>query len=165
MTTEEWSTKVDELTNMYKEAMEELKALKESTNPTEVSPSETATENGTKQIFVFYQEKKKKNLHWEEGRRWSSTASWTLNIEQELKISFETREMTLPKKVDFIMSHLDGPAKEEVRMYSQKERSNPDFLLDVLTRAFGEKRSSCQLLKMFYEHKQKEHFRPQGKTL
>ena len=88
-----------------------------------------------------------------------------MNIEQELKISFETREMTLPKKVDFIMSHLDGPAKEEVRMYRQKERSNPDFLLDVLTRAFGEKRSSCQLLKMFYEHKQKEHFRPQGKTL
>ena len=88
-----------------------------------------------------------------------------MNIEQELKISFETREMTLPKKVDFIMSHLDGPAKEEVRMYSQKERSNPDFLLDVLTRAFGEKRSSCQLLKMFYEDKQKEHFRPQGKTL
>ena len=73
--------------------------------------------------------------------------------------------MTLPKKVDFIMSHLDGPAKEEVRMYSQKERSIPDFLLDVLTRAFGEKCSSCQLLMMFYEHKQKEHFRPQGKTL
>ena len=58
MTTEEWSTKVDELTNMYKEAMEELKALKESTNLTEVSSSEPATGNGTKQIFVFYQEKR-----------------------------------------------------------------------------------------------------------
>ena len=40
-------------------------------------------------------------------------------------------------------------------MYSQKERGNPDFLLDVLIQAFGKKRSSCQLLKMFYECKQK----------
>jgi len=65
--------------------------------------------------------------------------------------------MTPPEKVDFIMSHMDGPAKEEVRMYSEKERSNPNFLLDVLARAFGEKRSSSQLLKMFYVRKQKEN--------
>ncbi|KAL9972773.1 hypothetical protein ACROYT_G019142 [Oculina patagonica] len=76
---------------------------------------------------------------------------------EELRTTFEAREMTSPEKVDFIMSHLDGPAKEEVRMYSKKERSNPDFLLDVLAQAFGEKGSSSQLLKMFYERKQKQN--------
>lgn len=53
MTTEQRSTKVDELTQMYKEAMEELKAMKESTNPTQVSSSVPATTNGAKQIVVF----------------------------------------------------------------------------------------------------------------
>ena len=65
--------------------------------------------------------------------------------------------MTSVEKADFIMSHLEGPAKKEVRMYSKKERSNPDFLLEVITQAFGEKRSSSQLLKLFYERKQKEN--------
>jgi len=62
MTTEELSTKVDELTQMYKEAMEELKALKESTNPTQVSSSVPATTNGAKQIVVFPRDKKIKNF-------------------------------------------------------------------------------------------------------
>ena len=41
-------------------------------------------------------------------------------------------------------------------MYSKKDRSNPDFLLDVLAQAFGEKHSSSQFLKLFYEQRQKE---------
>ena len=64
---------MDELTNMYKEAMEELKALKESTNLTEVSSSEPATGNGTKQIFVFYQEKKIKNVT---GKKAEGDQAW-----------------------------------------------------------------------------------------
>ena len=59
-------------------------------------------------------------------------------------------------RADFIMSHLEGPAKKEVQMYRKKDRSNPDFLLDVLKQAFGEKRSSSQFLKLFYGQKQKE---------
>ena len=153
MTTEELSTKVDELTQMYKEAMEELKALKESTSPIQVSSSEPATTNGAKQIVVFPRDKKIKNFT---GKKTEGDQPVEDFIE-ELKTTFEAREMTPPEKVDLIMSHLDGPAKEEVRMYSVKERSNPNFLLDVLAQAFGEKRSSSQLLKMFYERKQKEN--------
>ena len=64
--------------------------------------------------------------------------------------------MTSAERVEFIMSHLEGPAKEEVQMYSKKDRSNPDFLLDVLTQPFGEKRSSSKFLKLFYKQRQKE---------
>lgn len=153
MTTKELSTKVDELTKMYKEAMEELKALKDSTNPTLVSSSEPAAGSGAKQIVVFPRDKKIKNFT---GKKTKGDQPVEDFIE-ELKTTFEARELTSPEKVDFIMSHLDGPAKEEVRMCSKKERSNPDFLLDVLAQAFGEKRSSSQLLKMIYERKQKEN--------
>ena len=73
---------------------------------------------------------------------------------QELKATFEAREMTCAKKVvGFIMSLLEGSAKEEVRMYTKKERSNLHFLLEVLAQAFEEKRSNFQLLKLFYERK------------
>ena len=74
----------------------------------------------------------------------------------EVKTTFEAREMASAERVDFIMSHLEGPAKKEVQMFSKKDRSNPDFLLDVLAQAFGEKRSSSQFLKLFYEQRQKE---------
>ena len=53
----------------------------------------------------------------------------------EVKTTFEAREMASAERVDFIMSHLEGPAKEEVQMYRKKDRSNPDFLLDVLAQA------------------------------
>ena len=53
---------------------------------------------------------------------------------EEVKITFEAREMASAARVDFVTSHLEGP---EVRMYSKKDRSNPDFLQDVLTQAFG----------------------------
>ena len=153
--TEELSTKVEELIKMYKEAMEELKTLKESANPTLVSSSEPATGRGAKQkqIVVFPRDKKIKNFT---GKKTEADQAVKDFIE-ELKTTFQAKEMTSPEKVDFIMSHLEGPAKEEVRMYSKKERSNPDFLLEFLAQAFREKRSSSQLLKMLYEHKQKEN--------
>lgn len=59
--------------------------------------------------------------------------------------------------MDFITPHLEGPAEEEVWMYSKKERSNLDFLLEVILLAFGQKRSSPQLLKLFNGQKQKEN--------
>ena len=56
----------------------------------------------------------------------------------------------------FITSHLEGPAKEEIRLYPSKDRNNPQRLLEILQEAFGEKRSLPQLLKAFYDRRQKE---------
>ena len=155
MSTEELSARVEELTKMYNDAMNELKALKESANPSQVSSSQPATASGAnqKQIVVFPRDKEIKNFT---GKKTEGDQPVEDFIE-ELKTTFEAREMTPAEKVDFIMSHLEGPAKEEVQMYSQKERSDPNFLLEVIRQAFGEKRSSSQLLKLFYERKQKEN--------
>lgn len=145
MSAEKLMKDLEELTKKYEEAMEQLKALKESP-PVSLSSSATSNAVGQKQIVVFPRDKKIKNFT---GRKTEGDQSVEDFID-ELKTTFEARDMTPAEKVDFIMSHLEGPAKEEVRMYSKKERSNPDFLLEVLTQAFGEKRSSSQLLKLFY---------------
>lgn len=154
MSAEELKKNLEELTKKYEEAMEQLKALKESA-PVSSSSSSPATSStvGQKQIVVFPRDKKIKNFT---GRKTEGDQPVEDFID-ELKTTFEARDMTSAERVDFIMSHLEGPAKEEVRMYSKKERSNPDFLLEVLMQAFGEKRSSSQLLKLFYERKQKEN--------
>ena len=74
----------------------------------------------------------------------------------EIVAVFNAREMTNGEKADFITSHLEGPAKEEIRLYPSKDRSNPQRLLEILQEAFGEKRSLPQLLKAFYDRRQKE---------
>ena len=82
--------------------MEELKTLKESANPTLVSSSEPATACGAKQkqIVVFPCDKKIKNFS---GKKTDGDQAVEDFIE-ELKTTFEGREMTSPEKVDFIMS-------------------------------------------------------------
>ena len=130
-------SKSGELTKMYNDAMNELKALKESANPSQVSSSQPVTASGANQklIVVLPRDKKIKNFTDKKTEGDQPVEDFT----EELKTTFEAREMTPAEKVDFIMSHLEGPAKEKVRMYSQKERSNPNFLLEVIRQAFGEK--------------------------
>ena len=145
MSAEELAKQVEDLTKKYADAMNKLQALKESASPTTVSSSQPATSSSNsqkKQIVVFPRDKKIKHFT---GKK-TEGAQLVEDFVEELKTTFEARKMTSAEKVDLIMSHLEGPAKEEVQMYSKKERSNPDFLLEVITQAFGEKRSSSQLI-------------------
>ena len=82
-----------------------------------------------------------------------STGELKKDLDELPKKYKEAMDQLKALRVDFIISHLEGPAKEEAQMYKKKDRSNPDFLLDVLTQAFGEKRSSSQFLKLFYGQK------------
>ena len=66
------------------------------------------------------------------------------------------RDMSRGEKLDFITSHLEGAAREEVRLFPKEDRENPDHILDILLEAFGEKRSLTQLLKLFYERRQRD---------
>lgn len=68
----------------------------------------------------------------------------------------------MPKRehVDFITSHLDGQAKNEVRFYAPAERDDSVKIFKILREAFGEKRSTPQLFKQFYDRKQRD-----GETL
>ena len=139
MSAEELSQKVEELTKKYNDETNELKALKETAaNTSQVSSSQPPTaSSGTnqKQIVVYPRDKKIKNFTSKKREGGQPVEDFV----DELKTTFEAREMMSAEQVDFIMSHLEGPAKEEVRMYSQKERSDPNFLLELIMQAFERK--------------------------
>jgi hypothetical protein len=65
----------------------------------------------------------------------------------------------LPDKeaVSVIYRHLEGIAREEVKLYPEGVWDDPDKLFAILRAAFGEKRSSAQLKKLIYERSQRKN--------
>ena len=78
----------------------------------------------------------------------------------EIKQVVAARQLEEPDAIDLVLSHLDGAAKEEVRLLPDSKCQTYGGILKGLLDAFGERRSVAQLLKAFYERKQKD-----GETL
>ena len=76
------------------------------------------------------------------------------------KSAITSRGLPLPEQANFVLSYLEGPAKEEMKLYPKSDLTNSDKIFDLLQESFGEKRSVPQLLKAFYERRQRE-----GETL
>ena len=58
--------------------------------------------------------------------------------------------------VDFLLYHLDGVAKEEVRLRPAEERASPAAVFKVLRDCFSEGLTSTQALRKFFERRQKD---------
>lgn len=58
--------------------------------------------------------------------------------------------------VDFLLYHLDGAAKEEVRLRPTEERANPAAVFTILRNSFGEGLTSTQAMRKFFERRQRE---------
>ena len=58
--------------------------------------------------------------------------------------------------VDFLLYHLEGAAREEVRLRPAEERTNPAAVFKILRGTFGEGLTSTQALRKFFERRQKE---------
>ena len=59
--------------------------------------------------------------------------------------------MSPTDQTDFLLSHLKGAAKSEVRL--QKECKDADSIFHVFPQSFGGSRSGVQLLRQFYDRK------------
>ena len=69
--------------------------------------------------------------------------------------------MTQVEQTDYVVSLLESTAKEEVKLRPKAERDTSEKICNILLEAFGERRTTPQLLlKSFYERKQKD-----GETL
>lgn len=136
---------VQELRDLVEKLQSELVSLKDSQDG----------EQFAKQYVGYKQERKVKKFN---GKAVNDTSFYE-KVEEfiaETNAIFETRKMTTPEKVEFILTHLEGPAREEIRLYPKTDQNDPKKLLDILKKEFGEKHSLPELFKIFYNRKQKD---------
>ena len=72
------------------------------------------------------------------------------------KSAITSRGLPFPEQANFILSYLEGPAKEEMKLYPKSDLKNSDKIFDLLQESFAGKRSVPQLLKAFYDRRQRE---------
>lgn len=121
-----------------------LKAVKKQTTP---KPPSTTQES--QKIVVLPRERGLKRFI---GRRTDSEQPVEDFIEN-LKAAMLAIEMTPGEKLDLIKSHLEGQAREELRLFAKDDSENPNCLQEIFLEAFGEKRSLLQILKLFYDRR------------
>ncbi len=78
------------------------------------------------------------------------------NFVDNVKSLISARKMSQIEQTDFVLSLLESSAKEEVNLRPAAERDTSDKICNILLEAFGERRTTPQLLKSFYERKQKD---------
>lgn len=76
---------------------------------------------------------------------------------EEIMAVIQTRVLSKKQQADFIVLHLDGSARDEIRLLDPARRSDPAEILRALQEAFGERRSSTQLFCIFYDRHQREN--------
>lgn len=81
---------------------------------------------------------------------YSSVYEFVEEFQQVLK----TRQATTEEQVDFLISHLEGPAKDEIRYKASPEKNTPQKILTILKDAFGERATTSELMTEFYQCKQ-----------
>ncbi|PFX11688.1 hypothetical protein AWC38_SpisGene24490 [Stylophora pistillata] len=65
-------------------------------------------------------------------------------------------EHTEPDAIDFLFYHLEGAAKEDVRLRPADDRDSPTAIFNVLRDCFGEGLTGTQALRRFFERKQRD---------
>ena len=73
---------------------------------------------------------------------------------EEMTRILKTRPTPQEEQVDFDLSHLEGPAKEEMRFRPIEEKKSSKAVLGILKEVFGERATVSELLSDFYSTKQ-----------
>ena len=75
---------------------------------------------------------------------------------EDVRSHLATRTMDKPEQAAFIMDHLTGAARQEVRGRGDNISCNPDSILEVLLKVFGDGSSLAKLRKAFFSFEQGE---------
>lgn len=88
-------------------------------------------------------------------------------IVEEFQRVLKSRPTNIEEQVDFLISHLEGPAKEEIRYRPSSKKNTPQKILVILKEAFGERATTSELMAEFYQSSQDpyETFRDFSHTL
>lgn len=68
----------------------------------------------------------------------------------------DTRPTSAEEKGDFLISHLEGPAREEIKYRHPAAKKTPKQILDILRETFGERATPSELTADFYGTKQED---------
>ena len=145
------SKQVEDLMKKDSEAQKTLEELQKS-QPTSSASASNTKDAESQKIVVLPRERRLKKF----GGRRTDGEQTVEDFVEDLKAAMSAREMSSGEKLDFVTSHLEGAAREEVRLFPKEDCENPDRILEILLEAFGEKRSLPQLLKLFYERRQRD---------
>ena len=127
----------------------------ESPGSASETSSQEASGDPAKQQEIIFVSRERKIKHFT-----GLSASPTSRVEdfiEDVRGVAASREMNPQQQVHFIMSNLDGPAKEDIRLLDSDVQKNPELVFTALQEAFGERRSLPQLLRLFYERHQREN--------
>lgn len=138
----EMQLRMQELTQLR----DELVRLHEETR------AQRANDNGTSTRSYIYvpRERQIQPFSGECGTEGRSVEEFIEEVERVLR----SREQTTDEQCDHILSLLRGPALEEVRLCMRGQTVTPHDLYSYLRNAFGERRSTTQLMQSFYNRKQ-----------
>ena len=149
---EQLKQKLQKLEEEHNQTHQLLKTLQAKESPGAPAPSQPQE----KQLVVIPNEQKLKKFSGRHGDNELSIEDFIDNA----KSAITSRGLPLPEQANFVLSYLEGPAKEEMKLYPKSDLTNSDKIFDLLQESFGEKRSVPQLLKAFYDRRQRE-----GETL
>ena len=74
----------------------------------------------------------------------------------DIQASIASRPLSEEDKVHFMFQHLEGTAREEVKLRPIKEHCTVDDILKILHDVFGVKSTGVQLQRLLFECKQKQ---------
>ena len=149
---EQLKQKLQKLEEEHNQAYQLLKTLQAKESPGAPAPSQPQE----KQLVVIPNEQKLRKFSGRHRDNELSIEDFTDNV----KSAITSRGLPLPEQANLVLSYLEGPAKEEMKLYPKSDLTNSDQIFHLLQESFGEKRSVPQLLKAFYDRRQRE-----GETL
>lgn len=71
-------------------------------------------------------------------------------------VSCHGNELSDDEATAFLYRHIEGIAREELRMYSDIDRNTADKIFDILRTAFGERRTSAEIKRELYSRSQRD---------
>lgn len=74
----------------------------------------------------------------------------------EAKSCLNKQDLTGVEGVNFLLGHLEGTARDEIRYTRDADRNTPDKVFDILEDAFGIRQSATQLMDAFFAYRQGE---------
>ena len=75
---------------------------------------------------------------------------------EDVRTGMKLRRLQGENAVDYILAHLEGAARQEIKHRPDQEKKDADAVLKILQEAFGDRLSCGQLLRQLYSRTQKD---------